>query len=200
MKTLNGGKYYDTAIWQRRSFFKAFSKSRWSSSALIQWNCDISLFNCNYTSFGLDLVLHSQNHEFIGAVFLSLDKTPPFLITHCFFPSSYSHYKCLVFWYWPTKCPCAALFISQPLLINSFVCAHIASTSVINYQVMLIRKLIPGNRRILNTEMVHILGHTSCHGWVRLSLGWRLSHKWKPALWNGKTCRENCTHVHAWGY
>lgn len=79
------------------------------------------------------------------------------------------------------------------------VCAHIASTSVINYQVMLMRKLIPG-KRILNTEMVQILGHTSCQGWVRLSLGWRLSHKWKPALRKGKPCREKCTHMHAWVY
>lgn len=68
--------------------------------------------------------------------------------------------------------------------------SHIASTSVINYQVMLMRKLIPGNRRILNTEMVQILGLTSCQGWVRLSLGWRLSHKCKPAFMKWKTLQR----------
>lgn len=115
------------------------------------------------------------------------------------FSSSYSHYKCLDFWYWPTKCPCTALFIFQPLLINSFVCV----SSIINYQVMLMRKLIPGNRRILNTEMVQILGHTSCQGRFRLSLGWRLSHKWKPVFMKWKTLQRKLharARVNAWVY
>lgn len=147
----------------------------------------------------LALTWSSQNnHEFMGAVFLSLDKTPPFLITQCFFPP---HIPITNVWISDTD---QLNDLVQPYLYSSLCWLTVLSVLILHRhqslisQVMLTRKRIPGNKRILNTEMVQILGLTSCQGGDRLSLGWRLSHKWNPALWNGKPSRENRTHVPAW--